>query len=144
MSEMTAEERDERALRKLAYRYASMIDRRDWSQIPNVFTKEARLSGPGYSMEGHEALAGGLATIDMFEATMHCVHNQTSEVSGDVATGEIYCVANHLHEKEGVACKLDMGIRYEDRYERGPDGWRIAERILNLIWQQELPLEMPR
>ena len=142
MSETAALERDERALRKLAYRYASMIDRRDWSQISQVFTEEARLEGPGYSMEGHEALTAGLGTIDMFQATMHCVHNQMAEISGDTATGEIYCVANHLHEKQGVAYKLDMGIRYEDRYERGPDGWRIAERTLNMIWQQELPLEM--
>ena len=85
---------------------------------------------------------GGLATIDQFSATLHCVHNQIAEISGDEASGEIYCVANHLLEKDGVPFKLDMGIRYEDRYERGPEGWRIAERVLNLIWQQELPLEM--
>ena len=143
MSDPNAEERDERALRKLAYRYARMIDRREWAEIPRVFTEQAQLRGPGYSMQGHDELAGGLATIDMFSATLHCVHNQLVEVAGDAATGEIYCVANHLLEKDGVAYKLDMGIRYEDRYERGPDGWRIAERILNLVWQQELPLEMP-
>jgi hypothetical protein len=132
---------DERELRKLAYRYARMIDRRDWGEIPHVFTDASSLSGPGYAMTGHRELKAGLQAIEMFSATLHCVHNQLVDIEGDLATGELYCVANHLHDKNGVPFKLDMGIRYEDRYERGPDGWRIAERVLNLIWQQDLPLE---
>ena len=111
-------------------------------ELPKVFTEDARLSGPGYAMSGLAELGAGLATIDQFSATMHCVHNQIAEIEGDGGTGELYCVANHLHEKDGVIFKLDMGIRYEDRYERTADGWRIAERVLNLIWQQDLPLEM--
>ena len=132
---------DERELRDLVLRYARMIDRRDWSLLPGVFTEDAQLSGPGYAMAGLAELAGGLQRIDQYSATMHCVHNQSCAIDGDQATGELYCVANHLYEKEGVAFKLDMGIRYEDRYRRGSDGWRIAERVLNLIWQQDLPLE---
>jgi hypothetical protein len=132
---------DERLLRKLAYRYARLIDRRDWDEIPSVFTESASLSGPGYAMTGHQELKAGLQAIEMYSATMHCVHNQMARIDGDRATGELYCVANHLYEKDGVSFKLDMGIRYEDRYERGPEGWRIAERVLNLIWQQDLPLE---
>ncbi|MHA7837176.1 MAG: nuclear transport factor 2 family protein [bacterium] len=137
------EARDERALRQLAYRYARMIDRRDWGLLPLVFTETAHLSGPGYAMNGHAELREGLATIDRFSATMHCVMNPVFEIEGEGggARGEIYCVANHLHEREGVPLKLDMGIRYEDRYERTGAGWRIAERVLNLVWQQELPLE---
>jgi hypothetical protein len=133
---------DEVELRKLAYRYARMIDRREWGDLAKVFTADARLAGPGYAMSGHDELRAGLATIDQFSATLHGVLNQIAEIEGDRATGEIYCVANHLHEKGGVPYKLDMGIRYEDRYQRTAEGWRIAERILNLIWQQDLPLEM--
>lgn len=140
---MTDERLDERELRHLAYRYARMIDRRDWDQIPLVFTPDASLSGPGYAMQGHDELRGGLGQIAMYDSTMHSVHNQIAEIEGDAGTGEVYCVANHLYEKEGVAFKLDMGVRYEDRYVRGAEGWRIAQRVLNLIWQQDLPLEWP-
>ena len=118
-----------------------MVERRAWNEIPEIFTESARLSGPGYAMTGHQELDAGYLAIEMYSATMHCVHNQMAELEGDRATGELYCVANHLYEKDGVPFKLDMGIRYEDRYERGAAGWRIAERILNLIWQQDLPLE---
>jgi len=119
-----------------------MIDRRDWDEIPRVFAENACLSGPGYSMNGHGELSAGLQQIELYSATLHCIHNQIVTIDGPLATGELYCVANHLYEKDGVPFKMDMGIRYEDRYERGPDGWRIVERLLNLIWQQDLPLEM--
>ena len=141
---MTTEREDEHELRKLAYRYARMIDRRDWDLISQVFSEDACLSGPGYEMKGHQALRDGLKRIEMYSSTLHCVHNQSSWLDPDAGTGtgELYCVANHLYEKQGTPFKMDMGIRYEDRYVRGPDGWRIAERVLNLIWQQDLPLEM--
>ncbi|MBW1883442.1 MAG: nuclear transport factor 2 family protein [Deltaproteobacteria bacterium] len=139
---MSTEREDERELRKLAYRYARMIDRRDWDLIPQVFSEDARLSGPGYEMKGHQGLREGLKQIEMYSSTMHCVHNQTSQLEASDGTGELYCVANHLYEKQGIPFKLDMGIRYEDHYVRGPEGWRIADRVLNLIWQQDLPLEM--
>ena len=131
---------DEAELRRLVYAYARMVDHRDWSLLPRIFAAAARLRGPGYAMQGHDELRAGLATIDRFSATMHLVMNQIVELEGDRATGEVYCLANHLLEERGRPVKLDMGIRYEDRYERTPQGWRIAERVLHLVWQQQLPL----
>jgi hypothetical protein len=133
---------DELSIRDLANRYARMVDRRDWSEIPRVFTPDCELSGQGYLMRGHAELDAGLRKIDMFSATLHCVLNQVTCLDGDGGTGEFYCVANHIHERDGVQYKLDMGIRYEDRYVRTADGWRLAKRVLNLIWQQDLPLDL--
>ena len=133
---------DELAIRDLANRYARMIDRRDWPELPRVFTPDCELSGQGYLMRGHAELGVGLRKIDMFSATQHCVLNQVTQLDGDRATGEFYCVAYHIHERDGVPYKLDMGIRYEDRYVRSADGWRLAKRVLNLIWQQDLPLDL--
>ena len=68
------------------------------------------------------------------------MHGHVVEVNGDEATGDTWCVANHIHEKDGRPHKLDWGIRYKDRYRRDAAGWRIAHRELVLIWTQELPL----
>ncbi len=133
---------DELAIRDLANRYARMIDRRDWPELPRVFTPDCELSGQGYLMRGHAELDRGLRKIDMYSVTLHCVLNQVTRLDGDRATGEFYCIANHIHERDGVAYKLDMGIRYDDRYVRTADGWRLAKRVLNLIWQQDLPLDL--
>ena len=136
---MDAREIDDRfALRELAYRYARLIDDRAYDDIPTVFTEDAQLTGTGYAMTGHEELRGGLERIEQYSATLHCVHNQVVEIAENDATGETYCVANHIYEKEGVARKLDMGIRYQDIYRREAGTWRIAKRHLHLVWQQDL------
>ncbi len=139
---LVSQREDELAIRDLANRYARMIDRRDWPELPRVFTPDCELSGQGYLMRGHAELGAGLRKIDMFSATQHCVLNQVTCLDGDRATGEFYCIANHIHERDGVQYKLDMGIRYDDHYLRTPDGWRLAKRVLNLIWQQDLPLDL--
>jgi ketosteroid isomerase-like protein len=139
---LSSRREDELAIRDLAYRYARLVDRRDWAEIPRVFTPDCELSGQGYLMRGHAELDAGLRKIDMYSATLHCVQNQVTKLDGDWATGEFYCVANHIHERDGVPYKLDMGIRYEDCYVRTADGWRLAKRVLNLIWQQDLPLDI--
>jgi ketosteroid isomerase-like protein len=141
-SMLSARREDELAIRDLANRYARLVDRRDYAEIPRVFTPDCELWGTGYSMRGHAELEAGLRKIEMFSATLHCVINQVSHLDGDRGTGEFYCVANHIHERDGVPYKLDMGIRYDDRYVRTADGWRLARRILNLIWQQDLPLDL--
>ena len=87
---------DELAIRDLANRYARMIDRRDWPELPRVFTPDCELSGQGYLMRGHAELDRGLRKIDMFSATQHCVLNQVTQLDGDRATGEFYCIANHI------------------------------------------------
>ncbi|MFO0688271.1 MAG: nuclear transport factor 2 family protein [Myxococcota bacterium] len=133
---------DELAIRDLAFRYARIVDRRVYDEIPQVFLPDCVLTGVGFRMKGHAELDAGLRKIEMYSVTQHCVHNQATRIDGDQASGEFYCVAAHIHERDGVPYKLDMGIRYEDRYARTTDGWRIAERTLVLLWQQDLPLDL--
>lgn len=139
---IAARREDELAIRDLAYRYARIVDRLVFEEIPLVFTPDCELSGQGFQMRGHAELDAGLRKIQMYSATQHCVHNQRTFVDGDRASGEFYCVANHIHVRDGVSYKLDMGIRYEDRYVRTREGWRIEKRELCLIWQQDLPLDL--
>lgn len=138
---MTLEELTERlALRDLVTRYAGIPDDRNYALVDEVFTEDAVLIGPGFSLAGREQIREGMAAIEQYSATMHSVHNHSVEISGDRARGLTYCVANHLHEVEGVAHKLDWGVRYNDEYRREARGWRISRRELQLVWQQDLPL----
>ncbi len=139
---LASQREDELAIRDLAYRYARLVDRRDYAEIPRVFTPDCEVTTMGFTMRGHAEIDSAFRKIEMYSATLHCVHNQMTRVDGDRAEGEFYCLANHIHERDGVAYKLDMGIRYEDRYVRTAQGWRIAQRVLNLIWQQDLPLDL--
>jgi hypothetical protein len=140
-AEATRARREEEAqLRDLAYRYARMMDQMKFEWLPEVFAADGVLSGPSYEMSGHDALRQGLQGLDQFSATLHGVLNTYFEIDGDRATGEVYCVANHVHEVDGIPFKLDMGIRYEDDYTRGPGGWVIQRRKFNMVWETDTPM----
>jgi hypothetical protein len=141
-TEPAARREDELQLRDLAFRYARMMDRREFDWLPRVFGAEGVLSGPGYEMQGHDQLRQGLKGLEQFSATLHGVLNTYFEIDGDTATGEVYCVANHIYEKDGVPFKLDMGIRYEDNYTREAEGWVIQRRFFNMVWETDRPMKI--
>jgi ketosteroid isomerase-like protein len=132
---------DRLAIREVALRYARAVDRRDWALAGTLFTDDAVLESARFRLEGLEQILRGLRTVERYRATFHAVHDQTLELARDEASGETYCTANHLYERDGQTRKLDWGIRYQDRYRRGADGvWRIAQRELIVDWEQDLPL----
>ncbi len=133
---------DRVALRSLVERYAKIPDDRDYALVDELFTEQAELVGPGFTMQGREQIRAAMQGIEQYTVTLHCVHNHDVQLAGDSAEGETYCVANHVHDKDGVTHKLDWGIRYRDRYERDGGTWRIARRELRVVWEQELPLRL--
>lgn len=137
---MPASVEDRLALQDLAARYARAVDRREYATFAALFTADGVLCGPGYAMTGRVEIERGIALIERYEATQHCVHNQLVDVGGDSATGETYCVARHVYARGGAKRKLDMGVRYQDEYRRERGEWRIARRELVLDWTQDLPL----
>ena len=137
---MSASIEDRLALQELSNRYARAVDRRDYAAFVALFAANGVLCGPGYALTAHAEIERGIRLIEQYEATQHCVHNQLVEVRGDAASGETYCVARHIYERDGVKRKLDMGVRYQDEYRRERGGWRFTRRELVLDWTQDLPL----
>ncbi len=132
---------DRLALRQLADRYARIPDDRAYALVDQVFTGDAIVIGPGFRLEGLAQIRTGMRTIERYRATQHCMYQQTVEIRGDEAEGEVYCVAHHLFETDGQAQKLDWGIRYQDRYRREASGWRVARRELHIVWKEQRALE---
>jgi len=129
---------DERSISRLAADYARAVDRLDEPLLRRVFTADAVLEGPGWRFDGIEQICGIIPMMqDMFVSSWHATHQQTIDVTGDQATGEVYCAGRHL-QKGGYAENqvVTMIIRYQDRYVRGPDGWRIAWRKEIIDWTE--------
>ena len=129
---------DERSINRLALDYAKAVDRLDEPLLRRVFTADAVLEGPGWRFEGIEQIAGILPMMrEMFVSSWHATHQQTIDMAGDVATGEVYCAGRHL-QKGGYAENqvVTMIIRYQDRYVRTADGWRIAWRKEIIDWTE--------
>ena len=137
---MSALLEDRLALRELVDRYARIPDDRDYALVDVLFTEDGTLVGPGFELVGRENIRQGMQAIERYSATLHSMHGHLAEIRGDKASGDTWCIANHIHEKAGLPHKLDWGIRYKDRYQRRDAGWQISHRELVLIWAQDLPL----
>jgi hypothetical protein len=129
-------------IQQLSLRYASAVDRRDSEAFVVLFHPEARLDvfEPGseesrYTRQGHADLFEIPRLIARYPKTFHFVGNQLTEISGDEATGEVYCMARHLTPDAHGGTDFVMFIRYLDRYSRGEDRvWRFDERQVRIQW----------
>jgi SnoaL-like domain len=79
--------------------------------------------------------------IKRYPKTYHVLGQSTYEIDGDVATGEVYCMAHHLTPDPGAdppaGTNYVMFIRYDDEYRAGADGeWRIADRRVLIDWTE--------
>jgi len=135
MTMTAAELVDLAALRRTADLYAQGADRRDKALWEAVLAEDCVIEGPGFTIEGR---AANLSSIDalgqMFRATVHRVHNQVATVTGDDATGETYCTADHL--LNDVDSVLVWTIRYLDQWRREGGQWRFTHRKLIVEWEE--------
>jgi uncharacterized protein (TIGR02246 family) len=133
---------DEWALLQLAYRYAEAVDRRDADLLTSAFTADGAIERPGSVWQGHEQLRGIIARLNtLYAGTFHTVRNQTVTIHGDEAEGETYCVAMHMMPPgDGLQKRMDMGIRYQDRFVRQSGTWLFARRQLIVDWVETTEL----
>jgi SnoaL-like domain len=137
-------------LRAVAERYASGVDRRDAALIVSAFHADGRLSihdpaeseQPTAVIVGHDQLGQMAERIARFDRTFHLLGNSRYEVSGDTASGEVYCIAHHL-TRDGEPTDYVMYIRYQDEYRRSGDSrWRITARRLFVDWTDVQPVTL--
>ena len=145
---------DRLAIRALVDRYARAADRVDGAAAAALFTESGALrifergtADPVRERLGREAIATAFAGLSRYEVTLHVVANHLVDLDGDRATGETYCLAHHVRTiGEGADAHPSdhvMAIRYLDSYERTSEGWRIAQRHLQLEFTEERPVSGP-
>ena len=126
---------DEAALRRTAELYARGADRRDKALWRAVLSPDCVIEGPGFKAEGLEANLGSIDALEeMFQATLHRIHQQVVTIDGDRATGETHCTADHL--LAGGNAILVWAIRYQDDWQRQGGEWRFVHRRLIVDWQE--------
>ncbi len=150
---MTAAESDVRvALRSLAERYASAVDRRDADTLLGAFHPDATLgvysaSDPDTPLNrrtGHQGIGGIPAALEVYARTFHLLGQSVYDIGEGVATGEVYCVAHHLIPNRHGGTDRVMFIRYEDTYSPAVDGaWKIATRRVVVQWTETRAVNAP-
>ena len=135
-----------RALERLAFRYASTLDERDQKGFAALFTENAVLTLVRRHRDaadelsrwtGHAELRLVPEGLKRHLRTLHLVGNRLYELSGDTASGRVYCVAHHIDDNGAVPVDRVLYIRYRDKYRRGRGAeWLFEERSVEIEWSQ--------
>lgn len=134
---ISASDQDQAAIERLSLLYARGADRNLPALWEEIFTEDAVLEGQQFRVEGRAAISASPAMLARdFLATQHRLSNPFISIAGETATGEIYCVAEHLFEKDGARKIMVWMIRYEDAYRKEGGQWRIAHRRLHIDWTE--------
>ena len=134
---------DEAAIRRLAALYARAMDRNEPLLLAQIFSADAVLEGPGFSMQGHAQICAVPGMLKgLYRMTQHQIHQQTVTVSGDDAEAETYCSAQHLSAQgDGGASVLVWAMRYQDLLRREDGRWRFLRRTARIDWTETRPAQ---
>jgi hypothetical protein len=129
---------DERAIMAVLVRYASAIDRRDWTLFATCFTEDVEADyGSITRCRGRNILvdymARGHATIG---PTLHRMSNFVIAGDDREATATSYVDALLMRPDSSDILRQAHGW-YEDRLVRGSGGWQIARRRFVPVLIQE-------
>jgi ketosteroid isomerase-like protein len=125
---------DRLAIDRLIAQYCEGVLRKDTALWGSVWTEDARwdLSG-GRVMEGRDTIVSTWEqAMARFAMVMQTAPTGLVDIDegGDTATGRWF-VTEHFRLADGTAGGL--WACYHDRYVRTVDGWRISERVLEVL-----------
>ena len=140
---------DRLSIHELVVAYADCADRRDTTGQILLFTPDthfvvfmdARNPKPSMELHSRESLAPVFADLNQYEATTHFIgQNTLTSLSAERATGETYCLAHHVTNKDGKRSLMIASLRYHDTFVKADNVWLFAERFLYVDWIDQRPL----
>jgi hypothetical protein len=126
---------DEAAIIRLTHDYCWALDTGDYEALRQVFTPDctARLGGNQSNVD--EVIARVSAALGPLDDSQHMVStHQIRRWDDGTVTGRCYLHAQHILAGVAGGDQYIVAGRYEDRYVRTDEGWRIAERELVVMW----------
>ena len=127
---------------KLSNLYASLIDQRKFSSLNSIMWDEFSMSGH-FEITGLENFIAAMQQLENYQSTMHQIMNVQGEWKENLYSGETYCVASHMFDKDNKPVKLDMGIVYSDVIEVREGTAKFISRVFSLKWQKTDLLDAP-
>jgi len=125
---------DRQAIVDLTIAYSYALDDRRFDDLDDVFVPDATAE-LGWLLEGRDAIKDRIRNaLVPLDASHHLVATHQVRFDGDRATGRCYLQAQHVRVDADGGPLFMVGGRYEDRYVRSPDGWRIEHRSLVVLW----------
>jgi 3-phenylpropionate/cinnamic acid dioxygenase small subunit len=129
-------DRDE--ISALVYRYAELLDRGELDAVTDMFagaTWRSAATGEVFTTRDEvRAVYERIVLYDGVPRTRHLMDNLIIELDdgADEATGRCYYTVLQQPDGPGTPIQPILAGRYVDRYRRGPDGWRFADREFHM------------
>jgi len=125
---------DRAEIAALSVRYATALDRREWSLLRSCFATDAIVEYEGMPpIHGLDAVIDVCkSALDRLDASQHLIGNQVVELDGDLARPECYLQAQHV--RRDLDGTYIVAGTYSDLLRREPAGWRIVHRRLAVTW----------
>ena len=142
---MTLQEVSDRfEIQDLLVRYSHCIDTRDWDGLDQVFTPDAFIDytamggSQGSLSETKDFLGKAMVSFKSFQ---HMIANLAVELDGDRATARTICHNPMVMERDGGEHVFICGLWYVDELVRTPEGWRIARRVEERCYIDNMPAD---
>lgn len=144
--ESLAEHADRLAIHELMYRYARMVDFREWKLFDQVFAGGATcdyVSSGGIEGTAREVMDWLDRALAPWPTNLHFVTNLSIDFEADRKSARTTCyflgpmARGELGNDQLVISSSGL---YVDRVRKTPEGWRITEREMRMtIMQGSLP-----
>jgi ketosteroid isomerase-like protein len=131
-----ASDADRQAIVDVCTTYALALDTRDWDRLRTCFTDDAVANYAERSAtDGYDAIETTCrAALEPLTCSQHLLGNHLVVVNGDEAESTCYFQAQHVKEGLDGGSLYTVAGRYNDRFVRTNNGWRIASRTLTVMW----------
>jgi hypothetical protein len=120
------------------YRYCSTIDRRDMAGLRETLADDihARYGNADW-VDGADALVAWIdsATVDTIWQH-HLISVYSMDVDGDEATSLSYHTSHQMFTSDPDVTQVIIA-RYHDKLRRTASGWKISEKVMEILWAGE-------
>jgi small basic protein len=129
---------DRQEIEAVLFRYAQLLDTKQYARLTEVFTPEATANYVGLAVcKGLESIIGLVSgVLDQCGNTQHLLGNVRIDVQGDKATSSCYLQAIHVGVGDYSDRLLIVWGEYRDQLVRTSAGWRIGYRELTTLHSQ--------
>jgi SnoaL-like domain len=131
---------DRADIEEVLYKYSSSVDAFDKDGVRSCLADDIWAKyGNGEPVTDGDTLANWIA-----EATATCIwqHHLLNvyhvTIDGDQASTVSYLTSYQVFEEDPKAAII-LVARYHDELKRTADGWRISNRIMELLWGESKP-----
>ena len=125
-------------IQQLVFRYAHLIDARDFDGLDAVFAPGAEIHYNvfgGVKQRWPEIKAFLRSGLALHRVTQHQMNTPQIELAGDRASARTYGNLVHVQElRDGKPSYVVQHAVYSDALERRPAGWRITSRRLDNLF----------